>query len=111
MVTSWNGRLRYMRFMVTKSGNSATHGAHHVAHTLTTSSFFVSFLASLPAASSSMGSNLTGSLSHCSSDRLASSRLSAHFVEQPNTRVFATGTGTPDSNASTALRASWDFTS
>ena len=46
-VMSWNSRRRYIRFMVTNSGSSATHGAHHDAQTLITKSFFVSFFASV----------------------------------------------------------------
>ena len=106
-MTSWKFRLRYIRFIVTNSGSSATHGPHQVAQTLTTSSLSVSFLASLATPASSIVVSATGSWSHFASDFLASSRLSDHLVEQPKTRVFSTGTGLPASSASMAFRASW----
>jgi hypothetical protein len=103
IVTSRNGRRRYIRFTVTSSGSSATHGPHHITQTLTTSSCLVSVFASFATPSSSSASSVTASRSHFSRDRRASSRLSAHFVEQPKTRVFATGTGLPASSASMAV--------
>src|SRR4051794_11956411 len=100
-----NGRLRYMRFIVTNSGNSVTHGPHHVAHTFTSSSFCELFLASAFTASASIGEIFTGSASHLASDFFALSVLSAHLVEQPKTFVVSTGTALPASIASTAFRA------
>ena len=70
----------------------------------------MSFLASLATASLSIGSSATGSASHFASDFRASACLSAHLVEQPKTRVVATGTGLPASRASTAFLASCDLT-
>src|SRR5437867_2566345 len=76
-----------MRFMVTNSDNSSTHGPHQLAHRFTRSSFLPSFLASLATPASSSFSSLAGSASHLARARLASSRLSAHLVEQPKTRA------------------------
>ncbi len=70
----------------------------------------MSFLTSFATPASSIGSSVTGSASHFASDLAASSRLSAHFVEQPETRVVATGTFLPVRIASTALIASCDLT-
>src|ERR1051325_9857283 len=103
MVIISKGRLRYMRFMVTSSGNSLTHGPHQVAQTLINSSFCESFLASALTAAASIGEIFTASASHLASDFLAVSLLSAHFVEQPKTLVTSTGTGLPASNASIAF--------
>ena len=70
----------------------------------------MSFLASLATPARSMGSSVTGSASHFASDFRASASFSAHLVEQPKTRVVATGTGLPASRASTAFLASCDLT-
>src|SRR5436305_11616692 len=104
------GRLRYMRFIVTSSGSSLTHGPHQVAQTLISSSFCESFFASALTASASIGEIFTGSASHLARDFFALSVLSAHFVEQPKTLVTSTGTGLPASIASMALRASCEVT-
>ena len=40
IVTISKPRWRYMRLIATSSGNSFTHGGHHVAHTLTSRNFF-----------------------------------------------------------------------
>jgi hypothetical protein len=102
-------RWRYIRFIVTSSGSSVTHGWHHVAQTLTRRSFLVSLAASALTAASSISEMLTGSAFHLARDFSASLRLSAHLVEQPKTLVFSTGTGRPASSASIALLASWFF--
>src|SRR3954470_8346488 len=100
MVINSNGRLRYMRFIVTSSGSSVTHGPHHVAHTFTSSSLCESFFASALTASASIGEIFTGSASHLASDFFALSVLSAHLVEHPKTLVVSTATGLPASIAS-----------
>src|SRR5262245_22371959 len=109
MVTSLKSRLRYIRFISTSSGSSATHGPHHVAQRLTSRSALPSFLASLAAPASSISFSSTGSASHLARDALASALLSDHLVEHPKTRVVATGTSRPASRASTALIASCDL--
>src|ERR1051325_1364984 len=106
MVIISKGRLRYMRFIVTSSGNSLTHGPHQVAQTLINSSFCESFFASILTASASIGEIFTGSASHLAKDFLALSLLLAHLVEQPKTLVTSTGTFFPAKRASIAFRAS-----
>src|SRR3954463_6495758 len=104
IVTSSNGRLRYIRFIVTSSGISAIHGPHHVAQTFT-STYFASgesFAASFLTPAASIVFSETSSASHFASAFFASSRLSDHFVEQPNTLVFSTGGAWPASSASIA---------
>ena len=109
IVTSRKSRPRYIRFIVTNSGSSATQGPHQVAQTLTTSNSFVSFRRAWPPRT--RRSLRASPARHPPSPAfLASSRLSAHFVEQPKTRVFSTGTGLPASSASTALIVSCDLT-
>ena len=84
-----------MRFMVTNSDSSATHGPHQVAHRFTNSNLSARLRTSSATPRSSIGLSVTSSAFHLASDLRASSRLSDHFVEQPNTRVFSTGTGLP----------------
>src|SRR5688572_3680335 len=109
MVTNSKGRLRYMRFISTRWGSSITHGAHHVAQTLTNRSFLESLARKAFAPARSRGLRSTGSASHFASAFLASSVLVFHFVEQPKTLVVSTGAGWPARTASMALRASWDL--
>src|SRR4051794_39456420 len=109
IVTSSNGRLRYIRCIVTRSGISARHGPHQVAHTFTSRylpsgpSLAASFFT--PAASIVLSE--TSSASHFARDFFASSVLSDHFVEQPKTLVFSTDGALPARSASIALRVSW----
>ena len=103
-------RPRYIRLTSTSSGSSATQGPHQVAQRLMSTRFLVSFLTSLAIPSASIGSSLTGSASALASHWRALSRLSAHLVEQPGTRVVSTATAVPPRIASTALIASWDLT-
>src|SRR5256885_9571911 len=104
MVIISNGRLRYIRFIVTSSGNSLTHGPHQVAQTLINSNFCESFFASALTASASIGEIFTGSASHLATAFFALSFFSAHLVEQPKTLVTSTGTFLPARSASIALR-------
>ena len=115
-----NGRLRYMRFMVTNSGISCMHGPHQVAHRFTSSSLPESvgaalaaeaFFASFSTLARSIVSRVTGSASHFLSDSPTVDCLSAHLVEQPKTFVVSTGTGFPANSASMASRASCEVTS
>src|SRR5437764_154656 len=110
IVINSKSRLPNRREMETRLGNSATHGAHHVAQTLISRTLFVSFLTSAATVLASMVSRATGVLLHCSSIRATSDFFSSHFVEQPIGRVTSTGTGLPASIASRAFRASADFT-
>src|SRR5262249_13167841 len=110
IVTSWNGRPRYIRFIVTNSGSSATQGPHQVAQTLITVSFLDSPFTSRATSGTSIGSSETGSASHLANAFRASACFSAHLVEQPKTRVLSTGTGLPARRAKTAFRASCDLT-
>ena len=89
------------------SGNSITHGPHHVAQTLTRRSFFPpSLRASALTPASSIVSRVTGSCAHFSYPSFTQGRLSDHLTEQPKTLVVSTGTGFPARTASMALRAS-----
>src|SRR5215204_7751752 len=106
-VTSSNGRFLYIRHVACRSGNSAVHGAHHVAQKLISrvlplSAFLTS--ASRPAASTVV--TVTGSLLMASYSALVSAVFSSHLIEQPTVGVFSTGTVPPASTASSASRAS-----
>ena len=109
IVMNSNGRPRYIRFIVTNSGSSATQGPHQVAQRFTRRYFFPSFFASASVPASLIVCSVTGAASHFAREATASFRLSDHFVEQPKTRVFGTGTSLPARSASTALIASCDF--
>src|SRR5438128_15432 len=98
--------LRYILFIETNSGNSATHGPHQVAHTLIRRSLSEPFLTRSLIPSALMLSRLTGSFAHCSFALLIQPLFSAHLMEQPNTLVVVTGTSLLFSKASMALRAS-----
>ncbi len=93
IVTTSKSRPRYIRWMVTSSGNSVTQGPDQVAHTLTSRSLFVGFLTSSLIPASSTASRPTGSAAHRLKPSATDARFSDHLIEQPNTLVVATGTG------------------
>src|SRR5687767_898868 len=106
-VTSSNGRFLYIRHVACRSGNSAVHGAHHVAQklikrVLPLSAFLTS--ASRPAASTAV--TVTGSFLIASCSAVVDTVLSIHLMEQPTVGVFSTGTVPPASTASSASRVS-----
>src|SRR5688572_10140930 len=112
MLMLMNSKLRMsnLRDVATSSGNSATHGAHQVAHMLNRRTFLVPPLRKAATPAASIGSMSTGVLSHFCIFSLMPVFLVIHFVEQPCGLVIGTGTGWPASNASTAFFASGDFT-
>src|SRR5678815_493363 len=83
---------RYILLIVIKSGNSVTHGPHHVAHTFINRSLSELFFSKSFIPLSSIISTSTGSLAHPSLTSAWCSSFSAHLIEQPNTLVVCTGT-------------------
>src|SRR5688572_21333836 len=110
IVISSKSRFASLREMETNPGNSATHGGHHVAHTLISRTFLVPFFASLATPATSIVSSVTGALLHWTSALATLPLCSSHLVEQPIGRVVSTGTGLPASSASIAFCASVDLT-
>src|ERR671913_1855810 len=88
-VTSSKGRLRYMRQVFIRSGNSAVHGAHHVAQKLTSSVLPVGFLRSVRMPSTSIFSSGTGSFAKACASASREAFLSSHFTEQPTAGVLS----------------------
>src|SRR5688500_8485404 len=82
-------------------------GPHQVAHTLIMRIFPESWLArsDLSVATSAFSSD-TGSAAQRALYLAYSGILSAHFTEQPNTRVEVTGGSLPATSASSATRVS-----
>src|SRR5688572_5386964 len=103
-------RMSNLREVATSSGNSATHGAHQVAHTLKRRMFFVPRLRKAATPAASMGSRSTGVLSHFCIFSVMPVFFVIHLVEQPCGLVIGTGTGLPANKASTAFLASGDLT-
>src|SRR5690606_27270109 len=96
----------YIRWSTTRSGYSATQGAHHVAQTLISLSLSDEFFTRsfIPAASSFAME--TGFFFQSSSTFLPHSSFQPHFTEHPNALFTGFSTGVPASTASTALRRS-----
>src|SRR5204863_8072033 len=101
--------LRYMRNVFWRAGNSAVHGAHHVAQKFTSTVYPVGFFlrAARPAASTL--SRDTGSVAIRFASASCSTSFSSHLIEQPTVGVFSTGTGVPARTASMAFLASGTF--
>src|SRR5688572_12912548 len=95
IVTSSKSRLANRREVETSAGNSRTHGAHHVAHTLINRNFFDPFFASAATPASSIVSSVTGVSPHLRSASTTPALCSIHFVEHPIGLVDSTGTGLP----------------
>src|ERR1700740_2021642 len=92
-VTRSKARSPYMRYMVSRSGNSLKHGPHQVAQKFTSTSFPVWFLRNAFKSSALAGWILTGELSVSVSSCLRPSSLYIHVVEHPPEGVFAAGSG------------------
>src|SRR5262249_54099536 len=107
-----NSKFRRSNFreVATNSGNSFTHGPHHVAHTLKSRTFGVPPFRNAATPAVSIGSTSTGVLSHVSIFLTIPVCLLRHLVEHPCGCVMGTGTGWPARSASTALRTSGDLT-
>src|SRR5918996_1682218 len=108
IVTRSNGRLRYMRHVLTRSGISATHGAHQVAQKLTRTVFSVAFARIFLTPGASIFSSVTGSFLNRATSVFADD-LPIHLIEHPTVGVVSTSTGLPASTASIAFRVSGTF--
>src|SRR4029079_19502223 len=97
MVTFSNGRMRHRRLCSTSSSNSAMQGPHQVAHTMMKRSLTPeSWLARMAFSAATYAfSSVTGSAALFALKVAYSATLSAHFTEQPNTRVDVTGGSLP----------------
>ncbi len=85
------------------------HEPHQVAQKLTSKHVFGGILRRCLQVRRRCHFQLTGCSSIFRSDSMRDASFSCHFVEQPNTPVFFTGTSRFASNASIAFRASWRF--
>src|SRR5256885_15732003 len=92
--------------MALSSGNSTTHGPHHVAQTLMRRNFPELFFTSSLTPASSINSTSTGSLDQSSNALFTQFFFSAHFIEHPNTFVVLTVMSLPCSNSSIAFLVS-----
>src|SRR5690606_25245126 len=110
MLMNSKSREPNFREVSTSSGNSLTQGAHQVAQTLMSRTFLLPFFRRAATPAASMVSTSTGVASHFAIFSATAVFLLRHLVEQPMALVTSTGTGFPARRASTALRASGDFT-
>ena len=110
--TETNSRLRgwYIRYVVSRSGNSLAHGAHHVAQKLIISSLPVPFCRSRFRSSAPAISTVTGAALNLASCASGAGGPDRPFTAHPTGSVRSTATGRPASSASIASRASRDLT-